>query len=64
VDEVLKAFDVYTPNFADHQAAMLVGNPRSGEWVRFLGFPSTDQLLGRLQELQTSSQGARPARAN
>jgi len=64
VDEVLKAFDVYTPNFADHPAAVLVGDPRSGEWVRYLGFPSSDQLLGRLQELQASRQAARPARAN
>jgi len=64
VDEVLKAFDVYTPNFADHPAAVLVGDPRSGEWVRFLGFPSSDQLLGKLQELQAGRQSARPARAN
>jgi protein SCO1/2 len=64
VDEVLKAFDVYTPNFADHPAAVLVGNPRTGEWARFLGFPSSDQLLGRLKELQAGSQGVRSVRAN
>jgi len=62
VDEVLKAFDVYTPNFADHPAAVLVGDPRSGEWVRYLGFPSSDQLLGRIRELQAGS--VRSARAN
>ena len=64
VDEVLKAFDVYTPNFADHPAAVLVGNPATGEWARFLGFPSSDQLLGRLKELQAGSQGVRSVRAN
>ena len=61
VDEVLKAFDVYTPNFADHPAAVLVGNPRSGEWVRLFGFPSTDQILARMKELQP---GVRSARAD
>ena len=61
VDEVLKAFDVYTPNFADHPAAVLVGDPRSGEWVRYFGFPSTDQLISRMKELQAGRQGARAA---
>lgn len=61
VDEVLKAFDVYTPNFADHPAAVLVGDPRSGEWVRYFGFPSTDQIIGRMKELQAGRQGARAA---
>lgn len=64
VDEVLKAFDVYTPNFADHPAAVLVGDPRSGEWVRYFGFPGTDQILGRITELHAASQGVRTARAN
>jgi len=62
VDEVLKAFDVYTPNFADHPAAVLVGNPRTGEWVRLFGFPSTDQILARMKELQPG--GVRSARAD
>lgn len=64
VDEVLKAFDVYTPNFADHPAAVLVGDPRSGEWVRYFGFPGTNQILGRITELQAAGQGVRTARAN
>lgn len=64
VDEVLKAFDVYTPNFADHPAAVLVGDPRSGEWARYFGFPGTDQILGRIEELHAASQGVHTARAN
>lgn len=64
VDEVLKAFDVYTPNFADHPAAVLVGDPRSGEWVRYFGFPGTNQILGRITELHAAGQGVRTARAN
>ncbi|MBK5103260.1 MAG: SCO family protein [Burkholderiales bacterium] len=63
VDEVLKAFDAYTANFTEHPPAVLVGDPRSGEWVRFFGFPSTEQILGRLTELQAGRQGARSAQA-
>lgn len=54
VDEVLNAFGVYTPNFADHPAVVLVGDPRSGEWTRFFGFPSSDQVLARVAQLQAA----------
>jgi protein SCO1/2 len=60
VDEVLKAFDAYTPNFADHPAAVLVGDPRTGEWVRFFGFPSSEQIMDRMKELQAARQGSDP----
>jgi protein SCO1/2 len=63
VDEVLKAFDAYTANFTEHPPAVLVGDPRSGEWVRFFGFPSTEQILGRMKELQAARQGVPPAQA-
>ena len=58
VDEVLKALDAYTPNFVDHPAAVLVGDPRTGEWTRFFGFPSSAQLLARVDELQAARQAA------
>lgn len=58
VDEVLKALGAYTPNFVDHPAAVLVGDPRSGEWTRFFGFPSSQQLLARVDELQAARQVA------
>jgi len=62
VDEVLKSFDVYTPNFADHPAAVMVGNPRTGEWMRLFGFPSSEQIMDKMTELQAA--GLRSARAN
>lgn len=58
VDEVLGAFDVYTANFADHPAVVLVGDPRRGEWTRFFGFPGSDQIMGRLRQLQSARQGS------
>lgn len=64
VDEVLTAFDVYTPNVADHPAVVLVGDPRSGEWTRFFGFPSSEQIMARLGQLQAARRGAPLATRN
>jgi protein SCO1/2 len=50
VDAVLKGFGAYTPNFEDHSAMVLVGD--ASGWTRFLGFPSVDQLLSRVQTLR------------
>ncbi len=51
VDEVLTRFGAYTSNFEDHPAMVLVGDGRSGEWTRFFGFPSPDQLLAQVDML-------------
>ena len=51
VDEVLKAFDAYTPNFADHPPVVYVGDAKAGKWLRFYGFPSPDQLMNAVGEL-------------
>ena len=64
VDEVLNAFGAYTPNFADHPAVVLVGDPRSGEWTRFFGFPGSDQIMARLKQLQAARQGSPVATGN
>lgn len=64
VDEVLIALGTYTPNFADHPAVVLVGDPRSGQWTRFFGFPSSDQIMARLEQLQAARQGAPLAAGN
>jgi protein SCO1 len=58
VDEVLTAFGVYTPNFANHPAVVLVGDPRSGEWTRFFGFPGADQIMTRVDQLQAARRDA------
>jgi protein SCO1 len=51
VDEVLKAFGAYTPNFADHPPLVMVGDAKSGQWLRFYGFPSADQLVKAVVDL-------------
>ncbi len=51
VDEVLKDFGAYTPNFEDHPAMMLVGDASTGEWSRFLGFPGANHIVDKINEL-------------
>lgn len=50
VDEVLKDFGAYTPNFEDHPAMVLVGDGTTGEWSRFLGFPGANHILDKINE--------------
>lgn len=57
VEEVLKAFDAYTPNFTDHPAAVLVGDPRTGEWLRYFGFPRSEQIMERVGILLAERDG-------
>lgn len=51
IDEVLKSFGAYTPSFVDHPALVMVGDAKSGRWLRFYGFPSAEQLVTALAEL-------------
>lgn len=51
VDEVLKVFGAYTPNFTEHPALVLVGDAKSGKWLRFYGFPTPEQLMAAVNEL-------------
>ena len=51
VDQVLDGLDAYTPNFEDHAAMVLVGDGRTGEWVRFFGFPSPDRIIEKVDAL-------------
>jgi len=51
VDEVLKAFGAYTPNYLEHPPLVMVGDAKSGRWMRFYGFPSPDQLVKAVDDL-------------
>lgn len=51
VDEVLKVFGAYTANFVDHPPLVMVGDAKSGKWLRFYGFPNPDQLVRAVGEL-------------
>jgi len=50
VTKVLEEFGAYTPNFEDHPSMILVGDGKSGQWARYLGFPAADQIVEKVNE--------------
>jgi protein SCO1/2 len=54
VNEVLKGFGAYSPNFEDHPPLVLVGDPKSGQWTRFFGLTDPKQVAARVQELRAT----------
>lgn len=57
IDEALKAFDAYTPNFVEHPALIMVGDAKSGQWLRFVGFPDPKQITDAVQQLMQARAG-------
>ena len=54
VDGVLDQLGAYSPNFEDHPAVVLVGDSTSGDWARFLGFPSANQIVAKVNQLSAA----------
>lgn len=61
VNEVLKGFGAYTPNFEDHPPLVLVGDARSGQWTRFYGFADPDAVVAKVRELRAARADLVPA---
>jgi protein SCO1 len=57
MDQVLKGLGIYTPDYIDHPSSILVGDGKTGEWTRFYGFASPDQIAKRVDELLSARQG-------
>jgi len=51
VDEALRAFGAYTPNFEDHPAMVLIGDERHSKWYRLYGFPAPEVIETRVKDL-------------
>ncbi len=51
VDRVLSGLGLFAADFSDHPAAILVGDGRTGEWTRFNGFATPEQLMERIEAL-------------
>ena len=49
-----RAFNAYRGSKMDHQPVILVRSAPTGEWVRFDGFATADQLLAELPALHAS----------
>jgi len=58
VDVVNKSFGTYTPNIDDHPPMVMVGDSASGQWTRFFGFPSADDLEARVRQLLAARKGS------
>jgi protein SCO1 len=58
VKAVLSGFGAYSPTIDDHPAMIVVGDARQGTWSRYYGFPAPEQILARLDELQSARQAA------
>jgi len=58
VDDVLRGLGAYTPDFEDHPSIVLVGDPRSGTWKRFFGFPSPKKILAAVDEMNANRNSA------
>jgi protein SCO1/2 len=52
VDRVLKGLDVYSPDIYSHPPAVFIGDGRRGIWRRLYGFPSPEQIMAVLKELE------------
>jgi len=51
VDEALRAFGAYTPNFEDHPAMVLIGDDSNSQWYRYYGFPSPEVIETKVKDL-------------
>ena len=62
VDQVLTGLGLYTANFADHPPSFLVGDGKTGEWTRFYGFATPEQLMERIRRSSRRCLMARTSR--
>ena len=51
VDKVLTGLDVYSPDIYNHPPVVFVVDGRKGIWKRIYGFPSPEQIMEVIQEL-------------
>lgn len=49
VDRVLHGLGVYLSNITDHPTMVLIGDGKTGKWVRLLGFPGPDDIITHLE---------------
>ena len=51
IDRVLTGLGAYAADFTRHSGAVLVGDARSGDWVRFYGIPNPSEIVDRVEQL-------------
>lgn len=53
-EAVLKGLGAYVADFTQHPPMILVGDGRSGRWVRVNGFPDPQKVVGLVEEMLAS----------
>jgi protein SCO1/2 len=51
VDKVLTGLGAYAVDFTRHSGAVLVGDGRGGDWMRFYGLPNPADIVDRVEQL-------------
>lgn len=51
VTATLQGFGTYTPNFKDHPVVIMIGDAKSGKWIRYYGFQNPDRLAAKVREV-------------
>jgi protein SCO1 len=51
IDRVLTGLGAYAADFTRHSGAILVGDARSGDWMRFYGIPNPSDIVDRVDQL-------------
>lgn len=51
VTAALKGFGTYTANYKDHPVVIMIGDARSGQWVRYYGFQDPDRLAAQVRQV-------------
>jgi len=51
VNRVLTGLGAYAADFTRHSGAVLVGDARSGDWLRFYGIPNPTEIVDRVDQL-------------
>jgi protein SCO1/2 len=58
MDRVLTGLGAYVADFANHSAAVLVGDARSGDWTRLFGIPNPSDIVDRVEQLLAARESA------
>jgi protein SCO1/2 len=58
VTAALKGFGTYTANYKDHPVVIMIGDGRSGQWVRYYGFQDPERLAAQVKDVLAARRGA------
>lgn len=58
VDKVLVGLGAYAADFTRHSGAILVGDGRSGDWMRFYGLPNPPDIVDCVERLLAARRAA------